>query len=119
MRAFLVVAAVLAAIPAVAGAQDATERRRQQAFDNLRQLEQNQRLGDVERQLSNMEIRQQSDATLRAIQAPAVITSQNVLIVPDVTLVPRTLSAEARARDAELAASNQRLREISQAQRAQ
>ena len=122
MRAILVLAALIAAAPAVAGAQDATERRRQQSLENLRQMEQNQRIGEVERQLSNIELRAQSESALRAIQAPAEITRQNTLIVPQPIIpqpliVPRALTAEERARDAELAASNARLRQIGAGQR--
>jgi hypothetical protein len=77
MRAILVLAALIVAVPAVAGAQDATERRRQQMDENFRQLEQNQRIGEVERQLSNMEIRRQSDEALRSLQQPPVVTNDN------------------------------------------
>lgn len=115
MRAIFFLAAIAAAVPAVAGAQDATERRRFQAYENLRQLEQNQRIGEVERQVSNMEIRRQSDDTLRALQnAPRVNT---VTIAPPPQVTRGAKSPEDIARDAELAASNERLRALAQAQR--
>jgi hypothetical protein len=143
MRALLAVTAVLTAIPAVAGAQDATERRRQQAYENLRQMDQVQRVGEVERQLDNMEIRRQSAEALRALQPPArnrsidapyvVGGSSAATGVPalpgrapgasvlepsvGVTTTASAGSTEDRLRDAEMAAANARLREIAQAQR--
>jgi hypothetical protein len=144
MRALLLATAALAAIPAVAGAQDATERRRAQAYENLRQLEQSQRIGEVERQLDNIEIRRQSEAALRALQppprnrtvdAPYVVAGSSAATgVPALqpsrppgeavlepyagpTTTTGAATAEDRLRDAELAATNARLREIAQAQR--
>lgn len=145
MRALLLATAALAAIPAVAGAQDATERRRAQAYENLRQLEQSQRIGEVERQLDNIEIRRQSEAALRALQppprnrtvdAPYVVAGSSAATgvpalqprrAPDVSvLTPYAAASDSKAtgpgaedivRDAEIAAANARLREIALAQR--
>lgn len=183
MRTMLVVAALIVAAPAVANAQDAADRRREQAYDNLRQLEQTQRIGEVERQLSNMEIRRQSDQAISALKSPTTATYNNPrpqeyetlrelrrtepvaeierqlanielrrqsdeainalkspaaapvatenpyplapvaapvvrAPAPAAQAAPAAPDSNARARDAELAASNARLREIAQAQRA-
>ena len=71
MRATLVLAALIVAAPAVGHAQDATEARRAQAYDNLRQLEQNQRIGEVEEGITAAEAvgddRLQSQATGRVM----------------------------------------------------
>lgn len=104
MRAIVVLAALIAAAPAVATAQDATERRLQRAAENLREMEQNQRIGEVERQVSNMEIRRQSEEVLRALQPPSRTT-------------PTVRSPEDIARDAALVAANARLRDLARTQR--
>ena len=106
MRAIIVLAAVIAAAPAFATAQDATERRLQRAADNLREMDQNQRIGEVERQVSNMEIRRQSEEVLRALQ-------------PQSRTTPTVRSPEDIARDAELAAANARLRDLARTQAVQ
>lgn len=119
MRATLILAALVIAVPALASAQTPADRRREQMDQNFRQLDQNQRIGEVERQLANMQIREQSDSALRALQTPVTVANDNPYVVPATTVTSAVLSSEDRARDAELAASNARLREISKAQRGQ
>ena len=106
MRAIVVLAALIAAAPAVATAQDATERRLQRAAENQREMVQNQRIGEVERQVSNMEMRRQSEEVLRALQ-PQSQTTPTVRPTGDI------------ARNAELTAAEARLRELARTQRAQ
>lgn len=134
MRALIVLTALIVAAPAVVHAQDATERRRQQAYENLRQLEQTQRIGEVERQLTNMELRRQTEENLRQLQvprspseAPYTVPGSSAatgvspiapLVLPAGALRPG-VSAEDALRDLELAASNARLKEIAAAQRSQ
>jgi hypothetical protein len=105
MRAVLVVTAALAAIPAIAGAQTVTEQRRLQAYENLRQLEQSQRIGAVERQLDNLEIRRQSDEALRALQTPRT-RAEPVYIPPAIPVTATPAPQEQRQR---IDAAEQRL----------
>lgn len=113
MRAILILTTLLAAAPLVAQAQDATERRREQAYDNLRSLEQTQRLNEVDRQISNIELRQRSEQAMRVLSSQ----TNTRVATPLPTAPPTVLTAEDIARDAELAASNERLREIAAQQR--
>lgn len=111
MRALLVVTAVLAAIPAVADAQNATERRRDQAYENLRQLDQSQRIGEVERQVGNMEIRRQSEEALRALQPPR-LRAEPAYVPPTipVTVVPAPQEQRQRVEAVEQRLSNLEVR---------
>ena len=108
MRATLVLAALIVAAPAVGHAQDATEARRAQAYDNLRQLEQNQRIGEVERQLSNMEARRQSEEALRALNASRP-TTYVVPALPPVVLAPQPPQNNSRAAELQ---QTQRIEEV-------
>ena len=141
MRVLLALTALIVAAPAVVHAQDAAERRREQAYENLRQLDQNQRIGEVERQITNMELRRQAEENLRQLQTPRTTTQApytvpgssaatgvspiRPLVLPGASVLEATadvrpgVSTEDNLRDLELAASNARLKEIAAAQRGQ
>lgn len=116
MRAKLILAAAaLAALPAAALAQRDPEAayRMRQAQENLRIYEQQQRQQDQQQRIDNLDARVRTQENLQALPltpAPVYKTTdaQAVAAVPDVI----NFGAQNSVAAAELAAQNQRLRQL-------
>ena len=117
----LVAAGALALLPAVASAQlNEAERRMQDSQRRLEQFEQNQRIQEVERRVDNLELRLKSDENVRRIED----FSRNYVPPPDPPIVrgaapalPADLAEAERRRQASLAASEEKLRILSEQQK--
>lgn len=114
----VIIGAALALLPAVASAQltDA-ERRMQASQQRLQQFEQNQRIQEVERRVDDLELRLRSEENVRKMED----YSRNYIPPPDPPIVrgaapalPADLAEAERRRQASLAASEEKLRIISE-----
>lgn len=121
-KSILLSAALLIGLPAVAQAQTEADRRMFEAQQQVRELELRQRIEQVERSVENLDLRQRTDENLRNMRAatdlrgpvyPQVESSSP--LIPNrsrqTTLRPRT---QDEIQAAELAASNARLRALTQ-----
>ena len=125
MRSVLTIAIGAAALCAPAAASAQTDRNAR-AYDNIRQFEQTMRADDLARRLDNLEQRQKTEQNLQTLapQRGPLVALDNPYDVPRyyapsvvVPVTPAERAAQDKVRDAELAASNARLRAIAAQQR--
>jgi len=113
-HACLIVLSLTIAGPSAVMAQTANDRRAFEAQERLRTLPQTQRLNELDRQLTNMDLRRRTDQNLleleqsRALARPSEPYPTTQLSTP----APPQTTAYDKARDAELEASNDRLRAL-------
>lgn len=114
----MLAAGALVLLPAAASAQlTDSERRMQESQRRLEQFEQNQRIRDVERRVDDLELRLKSEENVRRMED----FSRTYVPPPDPPIIrgaapalPADLAEAERRRQASLAASEEKLRMISE-----
>ena len=117
VKTVLISVALLAGLPAVALAQTEADRRMFEAQQAARELELRQRLDQVERTVENLELRQRTEENLRDMRAATTVIGPAYPQLPPLTVVPggtRRPLTQDEVQAAELAASNARLRALTQ-----
>jgi alcohol dehydrogenase class IV len=126
MRILILAAAAGLCLPAVVSAQDSAAQQRaleaqQRMLNNQRSLqiyEQNQRIEQVQQQVDNLDHRVRTNDNLRSLDAQraSIPIETPQLVLPAAPATPAQLAEAERRRQASLAASEERLRMLSEQQ---